>query len=175
MNEVEGLVIDYLYEFNYTDSHISLYKNGDYTVTIYINAKCIFELGLGIPEIDFGSCYEKVKEQYNLSNKQLIIAIIDKKDSPKERKVIKYGMFSPLTGEYLDSDTICEEDKITFTESIEDRLLDAKMNIQILKELVNEGIEVFNLSSPFYNDVCFEYNSKKDIALKDRILEYFPM
>ena len=58
-------------------------------------------------------------------------------------------MFSPLTGEYLNSDTICEEVKITFTESLEDRLLDAKMNIQILKELVNEGIEVFNLSSPF--------------------------
>ena len=38
-------------------------------------------------------------------------------------------MFNPLTGEHLDSDTICEEDKITFTESIEDKLLDAKMDL----------------------------------------------
>ena len=30
------------------------------------------------------------------------------------------------------------------------------------------------MSDPFYNDICFKYNSKKDIALKDRILEYFP-
>ena len=173
-NETEKLVINYLYEFNYTDSHISLYKNDDYSITIYINSKCIFELELGIPEIDFGSCYEKVKEKYNVINRELIIVNIDKKDSKNKRKIIKYGMFSPLTGEYLDSDTICEEEKITFTESIEDKLLDAKMNLQILKELVNEGIDVFNLSSPFYNDVCFEYNSKKDIALKDRIFEYFP-
>ena len=117
-NEVEMLTIKYLYEFNYTDSHISLYKNGDYTVTIYIKSKCIFELGLGIPEIDFGSCYEKVKNQYGLISRELIIAIIDKKVSQNERKVIKYGMFSPLTGEYLDSNIICQEDKITFTESI---------------------------------------------------------
>ena len=174
LNEIEELVINYVNEFNYTDSHVSLYKNGDYTITIYINSKCIFELELGIPEIDFGLCYEKVKEYYGIINRELIIVIIDKIESPKERKVIKYGMFSPITGKLLDSDTICEEDKITFTESIEDKLLDAKMNLQVLQELVNEGIDVFNLSSPFYNDVCFEYNSKKDIALKDRILEYFP-
>ena len=30
------------------------------------------------------------------------------------------------------------------------------------------------MSGPFYNDVCFKYNSKKDISLKDRVLEYFP-
>ena len=173
-NEVEKLITKYSYEFNYTDSHVSLYKNGDYTIKIYIDNKCIFDLELGIPEIDFGSCYEKVKEKSGIINRELIIAIIDKIESPNKRKVIKYAIFSPLTGEYLDSDTICEEDKITFTESIEDKLLDAKMDLQVLQELVNEGIDIFNLSSPFYNDVCFEYNSKKDIALKDRILEYFP-
>ena len=173
-NEVEKLVTKYSYEFNYTDSHVTLYKDGDYTITIYIDNKCIFELELGIPEIDFGYCYEKVKNQNSINNRELIIAIIDKIESPNNRKVIKYGMFNPLTGEHLDSDTICEEDKITFTESIEDKLLDAKMDLQALQELMNEGIDVFNLSSPFYNDVCFEYNSKKDIALKDRILEYFP-
>ena len=30
------------------------------------------------------------------------------------------------------------------------------------------------MSSPFYNDICFQYKSKKDIALKDRVLEFFP-
>ena len=58
--------------------------------------------------------------------------------------------------------------------SIEDKLSETRINLQILKELVNEGIDVFNMSSPFYNDICFQYNSQKDIALKDRILEYFP-
>jgi hypothetical protein len=61
-NGIEKLVIKYIYEFNYTNDHVSLYKNGDYTITIYINNKCILDLGLGIPEINFGSCYEKMKK-----------------------------------------------------------------------------------------------------------------
>ena len=42
------------------------------------------------------------------------------------------------------------------------------------KALYEEGVDIFDLSSPFYNDICYEYNSRKDIALKDRILEFFP-
>ena len=40
--------------------------------------------------------------------------------------------------------------------------------------MAKEGVDIFDLSSPFYTDVCFQYNSKKDIALKDRVLLYFP-
>ena len=83
-------------------------------------------------------------------------------------------MFSPFNGKYLNSDELCQEDKITFVDSIENKLIQAKVDLQILKEFVNEGIDIFNMSSPFYTDICFQYNSKKDIALKDRVLEYFP-
>ena len=83
-------------------------------------------------------------------------------------------MFSPLTGKYLNSDDFCKEDKITLIDNIENKLLEAKVNLEILKDFVYEGIDIFNMSSPFYNDICFQYNSKKDIALKDRVLEYFP-
>ena len=83
-------------------------------------------------------------------------------------------MFSGSTGKYLNSDEICKEDKIKLTESIESKLLDTQVSIQTFREFINEGINIFDMSSPFYNDVCFKYNSKKDIALKDRILEYFP-
>ena len=111
----------------------------------------------------------------NVLSDKLIIAIIDKKsDSKNERKVLKYGMFSPMTGEYLDSDEICKEDKIIFTDSIEDKLLQSKVNLKIIKEFVNDGVDIFDLSSPFYNDLCFQYNSSKDVAMKDRILEFFP-
>ena len=173
--DIEKLVIKYIDEFNYTNTHVSLYKNKDYTITIYIKNKCILELGLGIPEIDFGSCYEKMKNNEESNNGELIIAIIDKKiDTKNTRKVIKYGMFSPLTGNYLNSEEICREDKITIVNTIEEKLAEAKVNIDTIREFVNEGIDIFNMTSPFYNDICFQYNSKKDIALKDRIFEYFP-
>ena len=83
-------------------------------------------------------------------------------------------MFSGSTGKYLNSDEICKEDKINFIESLESKLLDSKVSIETFREFINEGIDIFNMSSPFYNDVCFKYRSKKDIALKDRVLEYYP-
>ena len=132
-------------------------------------------MNLEIPEIDFSSCYEKVKNSYKEIKDDLIIAIVDKKiDIKYSRKVIKYGLFNPLTGKYLNSDQICEEEKIFFIEDIEDKLSSTNIDMQMVKALYEEGVDIFDLSSPFYNDICFEYNSKKDIALKDRILEYFP-
>ena len=86
-------------------------------------------------------------------------------------------MFSPLTGKYLNAEEICKNDKITIIDSMEDRLLESRVNLEFLKEIENEGVDImdiFNLSSSFYKDICFQYNSKKDIALKDRVLEYFP-
>ena len=42
--------------------------------------------------------------------------------------------------------------------------------------LTGQNIDVFNLSSVFYTDICYHFISDidKDVALKDRILIYFP-
>ena len=43
--------------------------------------------------------------------------------------------------------------------------------------LTNQNINIFNLSSEFYTDICYHFKSPvegKDIALKDRIRLYFP-
>ena len=174
--ELEQLVEEYIKEFDYTNNHVSVYKNNDYTITIYIEKKCILDLNLGIPEFDFGSCYQKVKTENSLvDDDEVIIVIIDKKNVPKNnREILKYGMFSPVTGEYLNSDEICEEEKITSVTKIEDKISEAGIKIDSIRELVNDGVDIFNMSSPFYNDICFQYHSKKDIALKDRVLEFFP-
>ena len=132
-------------------------------------------MDLDLPEIDFGSCYERIISSEEQKISELIIAIIDKKmEKDKDRKVIKYGLFSPITGKYLNSEEICKDDKIMVEDSIENKILESGVDVELLKYLVNDGVDVFNLSSPFYNDICFQYNSKKDVALKDRVLEYFP-
>ena len=172
--ELEYLVIQYIDEFKYTENHVSIYTDNDYRVTIYINSKCISELELGIPEYNFGICYEKV---LNISqNEKLIIAIIDKKINNQEnkRKVLKYGMFSPLTGQYLNSSEICAGETLLITENFEDKLKEKNINIQTIKDFANDGIDLFNKTCPFYNDLCYQYNSSKDIALKDRIILYYP-
>ena len=83
-------------------------------------------------------------------------------------------MFSPLTGRYINTDEICTEDKIKTTESIKDKLLESRINIEEITNLVNDGVDVFNISSPFYNDICYKYNFTRDVPLKDRVHEFFP-
>ena len=156
--EIENLVVKYIEEFFYTKDHVSIYKNDIFTLTIYINNKCIFELGLNLPEIDFGSCYDKIIKSEKVQNSEIIVAIIDKKIDSKARKILKYGMFSNITGKYLDTEEICKEDKITIKDSINDKLLESGVNIDIVKYFFNDGVDVFNISSPFYNDICYHYN-----------------
>lgn len=113
---------------------------------------------------------------HGLINNGLIIAIINKKLNSRNY-VYQLGMFSPITGKYLNAEKIYKEDKITVINSIENRIVESRVNFQFLKEMTDEGIDImdiFDISSPFYNDICFQYDSKKDIALKDRVLEYFP-
>jgi hypothetical protein len=45
-----------------------------------------------------------------------------------------------------------------------------------LKNLEEQGINLFNSSHPFYQEICYHFESpiKKDITLKDRILEFYP-
>ena len=80
---VEKIAKTYANEFNYTNKHISLFKNEVYSIMLYKETNCISELELPMPEIDFGACYEKVQNTYNLQNKLLITAIIEKKSNKK--------------------------------------------------------------------------------------------
>ena len=41
-------------------------------------------------------------------------------------------MLSPFTGKYLNSDEFYKEDKITFIDNIENKLLESKVNLEIL-------------------------------------------
>jgi len=59
--ELEEIAHKYAKEFNYTDNHVSLYKNDIYSITIYKDGECILKLSLEIQEIDFGKCEEKKK------------------------------------------------------------------------------------------------------------------
>ena len=83
-------------------------------------------------------------------------------------------MFYLKNGKYLNPNDICKNEKITFVESVENKLMEAGIKMELYQDMAKEGIDLFNLSSPFYKDICFQYNSSKDIALKDRVLVYFP-
>ena len=63
---VEKMTMIYANEFEYTETHVSIYESDIYTITIYKDLECINDLALNTPEIIFGDCEIKVKSNYNI-------------------------------------------------------------------------------------------------------------
>ena len=170
------MVRNYAKEFNYTSNHISKFKNNLYSVIIYKNSDCISQLSLEEPEIDFGECYKKVKNDNKIND--LIIVIITKINDFNYKKIFSYSMYEPINGYKLSINDKCENDLILMKENIFVKLnsYNSNININDFLYLSKQEINIFNLSSSFYTDICyhFDYPINKDISLKDRIKLYYP-
>ena len=170
-SNIDSIIKNYVEEFNYTNNQIVNYTNKEYTLVIYKNSSCIKELLLKIPQIDFGNCYKKVKEAYNIKE-DLIIAILDKYIQ-NQNSITTYSLFNPVNGEKLNTSKICKDDVITMKENI---LSLPGVNPSLIKFFADQGINVFNISDRFYIDICFSYKSpnNKDIPLNYRLKLFFP-
>ena len=169
-----ALVKSYISEFYYTSHYVSLYQNKLYSILIYKDSNCIKELALEMPNVNFQSCYAKVQQAYGITE-DLIIVIVDKKESSNPTTF--YSFYHPKSGLKLNADEICKEESIKVTESLTS-LLDKNDNTkyEIQTSLTSQGINIFDLNDPFYNDICYDFDNplKKDIPLNDRIKEVFP-
>ena len=168
------LVKSYISEFYYTDNYISLYNNEKYRVMIYKNGDCITELSVEMPNVDFQSCYEKVKTKYNI-DQRLIIVIVEKLELNNAQTF--YSFYHPLSGFKLDADEVCKNETIVVTESLNSVLAKNDTNVyEAQNSLISQGINIFDLNDPFYTDLCYDFDNpiKKDIPLNDRIKILYP-
>ena len=163
----------YSKEYIYTNNHISLFKHDLFLITLYKNRECIENFNISIPQIDFGNCYKKIKEHYNITN-DLLALIVEKYDNGKS--IILYSLYHPETGEKLSSDGLCNDENILIKENVKNLLNSTNINLENLLKLTNQNINIFNKSSSFFNDICFHFESPngKDITLRDRIKDYSP-
>ena len=175
IDAIETLAMTYAEEFNYTDNHISVNKNenGDTTVTLYKKKDIIGKTNLTIPNIDFGDCYEKVKNYYNITEDNIIIAIAEKRVTYNPSTF--YLFFHPETGKKLDAGNICKNDNIEVKENLLNLLDEKSENYDLQVSLTKQGINIFDLNDPYYKDICYDFENpkKRDIALKDRIKETY--
>ena len=169
---VETLAKTYSDEFSYTDNHISQFNNDDYNIIIYKNDKCIKELSLKMPTVDFGDCYNKVKDKYQITD-NLIISVVDK-NNEGSNPITFYSFFNPKTGNKLNVSEICTS--VTVEENLLSLLNENNTNYELMLLLTKQGINIFNISHEFYTDICFEFESPidKDIPLEDRLLAFYP-
>ena len=158
---MSSIIKSYIDEFSYTKKHISLLWNKDYKLIIYRDTNCINELlNINSPE-----CYEKVKTIYNIKE-DLIMVYLE-----KENGELGTSLYDPSSGKKLNSEKICEEDNIVIEKDISNLLNDKNV-----RDLLEQGINLFDENDPFFNDICFHFESptKRDMTIKDRILIYNP-
>ena len=173
--EIDNLAKSYLKEFYYTDNHISLYNYSHNEIAIYKNFECISDLSLDIPSIDLGECYQKLKEKYDINDNLILAVIVQKNEGINYPIISSFYVYSPYKVDKLDIKNICEKEGIKVEEDLELKISNKNQFIHI-QYLSQQNIDVFNLSSDFYTDICYYFDSpiNKDIALKDRIKLFFP-
>ena len=169
--EVGNLAKFYAKEFFYTDNHISSFKYSNDEIIFYKNNKCLMDLGLKVPSIDLGECSKKIQETYG-SNDKPIIALLAQKIEGNDFFSL-YSVYSSNTGNNLNIKNICKNITINVKKFINYSKID---NLYIIEKLITKDINVFDLSSKFYNDFCFHFESpfNRDIAMNDRIKFFYP-
>jgi len=151
-------------------------KNNIYSIIIYKNLECILELSLEFPQIKFGECEKKIKNKYRIKSNLIIVIITKKIDKLNYNIIDSYYFFDPTSGQELSVNDICQNESLTTHENLIVKLNNDKTDIDSLLFLAKQDINIFNLSSEFYTDICYIFDSplKKDITLKDRLLLYYP-
>ena len=171
-NNIENIVVNYAKEYSYTNNHISNYISDEYSIIIYKNSACIKKLGLNMPTINFGTCYDKVKDHYSIKV-DLIIGVIDVfPDEESNNKETTFALFHPDTGKNLNASEICQHEKII----VEENILSIIDNNETILFFSDQNVNLFNISNEFYTDICFPFDShnQRDISRKDRIQLFYP-
>ena len=133
----------------------------------------------GISAVNLGNCTKVLKERYNISSEENLIVLnmeIKNADNKKNESInrndnsFNLGKTTQIevydySGRKLDL-SFCKDD-IQVMKYIGDV---EELNIQSAKDLANQGIDVFNASDEFFNDICHQYDNTegKDVILEDR-------
>ena len=173
LNNVNNLIEQYPPNVSCDNNYVSIEDNEEYTIFLYKNNNCPEESSEK-PLVNFGECYNEIKKANKIDeNDELIVSKIELKSNHTS----VYSFYDPYTLEKLDSSP-CNNKTITVQEDIKKKLLEELDDTQeqFALHLLNQGINIFNISDEFYTDMCFHYDSPngKDIPLKVRISEFFP-
>ena len=180
-NERKGMIFEFE---NKILNNITLYFNSTqiFNSTDFIVASLFSnnmnpeeQINNGISAVDLGNCTEVIKEYYNISiYESLIIFNIEAKNECNNNNdnidsfiLEKYTQLEiyDMAKRKLNL-SVCEED-IQIMKYIGDI---KELDIESAKILSEQGIDVFNASDEFFNDICHPYESSdgKDIIIDDR-------
>ena len=121
--------------------------------------------------LDLGKCEELLKNYYHIDKKDsLIIIKFEKITNISTEKTFQYEIYEPYNKTKLNL-SICSNTTIDIYTPV---ILSEKLQ-NLYEELKNMGYDLFDINSPFYQDICTPYSSNEgtDVLLTDRINYYY--
>ena len=139
-------------------------EDDKYILEVYYSNK-LFNYNSSISNINFSQCETILKENGIISEyESLIITKLDILQTDSITREVQYQIYTE-NGEKIDLE-YCKNINIEITYPIDEPNL---INFEKGKEMYEEGIDIYNISDPFFNDICYPYSiNGKDIILEDR-------
>ena len=135
-----------------------------YILEVYYSNKP-FNSDSTISSINFSQCETILKENGIISEyESLIITKLDILQTNTITREVQYQIYTD-NGKKIDLE-YCKDINIEIIYPIDDPY---SINYEKVKEMSKEGIDIYNINDPFFNDICFPYSiNGKDIILEDR-------
>ena len=147
---------------------LTIYKNGldlNENINKYKNSTFI----------DLEKCSEQlINNKYLNSSKELYILSVDIKNKATNElfNKIDFEIYSNKENQLKDFYYFCNKYYISISTPIKNKDF---INLNLAKNFNEQGYDIFNLSSEFYNDICASINTNdSDLILKDRIEYIYP-
>ena len=129
--------------------------------------------------IDLSSCQNILKKKYNLSKEEDLIIIkgdfLQKVSEEHISNQVEYQLFSTSLGAFLPlSDCKNEGASVSITTPLNSALYIGQSQLQ-MKTVIEEGYNIFDSNSNFYNDLCTAFTNENgnDVLLSERRKDYF--
>lgn len=143
----------------------------DFTTTMYklINIDAFPKFDI-ISRIEISSLFSNNRR---LSTDEIFIAQVDtiREDSPTNQT--EYALFTSESNKTMDL-TPYSSSNITIEYPIRKTYTSPTLNL--VSEMQNQSINIYNSSESFYNDICFTFtsNTSRDVTIEDRRKYYYP-
>ena len=145
------------------------YQEEDFSILIYPTDSSLLT---NKTHIDFVECESVLKSHYNLSNDSIITFFqmeISNKNSRSLINQVEYQVYDEQKRQ-LDL-SLCNNTNIKIFYDIKNN---SDLDMSVLNSFKDSGVNVFNISDEFFNDVCYPYSEDgNDLILEDRVKEIY--